>query len=604
MRTKSILLGSFSLVLWSGLTGGMLFAQTTVQVDASRIPASPATVGASVTILYPRENLIATLAQVPGLAVRNEGGGAYLSPSDFGENGFERLTILVDGVPYNNPDMAPPDLSVLPWQDVERVEVYSNAVWWGGLGTVINIIMKPAVERLSGTFSAQVNNRLGHQEYARVNVPFGADKTTSPSPGSISLEASNQQTVSAQASNNSWTPSAGFGINWKTADFSSRVHYSYSRKLFDLPGSLTSAQFSANPNQAGSYGGPDNVLVENRLTSLTRGLAFGGRFDLPLGIFSRQIYSVLVSGPTLLTQGSAGLHERWTLPLTADDYVAFQVGFDETQSAYQGHTQTTSAGGGQVTWSLHRDRIVLQATARPQLFTNDGAILPDVPISASIVWNTPWSKVFLTAAHTVRDPVLDEQFNLYGSAWFTENPQLLPETGTLYDAGFVVFGGRLPHWSLEVDPTYLRLDNEIAYNGTENVNLPGTSTHAIVVVKASATLTSWLKSSASYTFTDARDASGAELPLISAHTVALALESPWAGVEGTWFSPYTAMGSAVTVSARTALNAWAAVPLRGGWILTAKAQNLLNDRTPSEVYYGGWYPTEAATYSLGFSWNF
>ena len=587
-----------------------VYAQTTVQVEASRIPESSATVGASVTILHPKENLVDTLAQVPGLAVRNEGGGAYISPADFGENGFERLTILVDGIPYNNPDMAPPDLNAIPWQDVDRIEVYSNAVWWGGLGTVINIITKQGVTphgpdtptAWKGIFGAQVNNRLGHDEFVRINVPFSAP--ASPTQGSVSLEASNQQTISAQSSANAWTPSAGFGLSWQAPDFRSQVHYSYSRKLFDLPGSLTSAQFTANPNQAGSYGGPDNVLIENRLTSLSTGKAWGGRFDLPLGVFARQITSVLVSGPTLLTQGSAGAHEKWVFPLKAEDYAGVQVGFDETQSAYQGHTQTVSAGGAGVTWSWNRDTLVLQATARPQVFTNDGVILPDVPASLSAIWNTSWSKVFATAAHTVRDPVLDEQFNLYGSSWFTENPHLNPETGTLYDAGVQVFGTQgLSHWSLEVDPTYLLLNNEIAYNGTENVNLAGTSTHLLLVVKA-AYKVAWLKGTASYTYTDARDSSGTELPLISAHTVRLGAESRWGGVAWTWFSSYQAMGTTDVVSARNQVEAWAEVPLNSGWSLTAKAHNLLDDRTPSEVYYGGWYPTEARTLSLGFSCQF
>jgi hypothetical protein len=577
-------------------TVGLASAQTVVTVSANRIPATPNTVGASVTVVYPTQDLVDALGQVPGLVIHNEGGGAFLSPTGFGENGFARLTILVDGIPYNNPDMAPPDLNAIPWQDVEHVEVYSNSVWWGGLGTVINVITKKPAERLSGTLAASVDNRLGHTEYARLNVPSGKNFV-------LTLEAANNRTVSTQASNSSWSPSAGLSLAWSGNDFSSVLRLDYARELYDLPGSLTQAQFEANPNQAGSYGSLDNTLVENRASLLTRGKAFGGDFDLPLGFFSRRVDAF---ASTLLTQGSAGFHEEWLVPVGESDYASIQGGLDESESAYLNHSQTTSAAGLGLTWSWAKDAFLVQVTARPQVFTNDGQVRTDLPLSGSLIGNLGIWHAKLTAAQTVREPLLDEEFNLYGSAYFAENPNLEPEQGKLLDASLEADLGNL---TLKVAPTYLWLANEITYvtNASfigQNVNLSGTSTHATWVTSASYKLTSWVHAQASYTFTDARDSSGNALPLVSAHTVRLGLDSAWGGADWSWFSPYDAFGSTASVGSRYLLDAYLQYSFRNGLKLKASVWNLLDDRTPSEVYYNGWYPTEGRTLSFEASWRF
>ena len=42
----------------------------------------------------------------------------------------------------------------------------------------------------------------------------------------------------------------------------------------------------------------------------------------------------------------------------------------------------------------------------------------------------------------------------------------------------------------------------------------------------------------------------------------------------------------------------------GGWRITLQLLNVLDDRTPTNVFYGGWYPSGGLSLDLGVAWSY
>lgn len=149
---------------------GLFFAVTTlvtnatvtlpsVIVEASRLDRTASEIPGAVQTITRREIVRSGARSAAELLARSAssvelvspGGSnpalAQLLPRGYGENGFGRLLVVVDGERLNNPDLTAPDLSRLDLGSVERIEILqgSQNVLHGDAASagVINVVTDP-----------------------------------------------------------------------------------------------------------------------------------------------------------------------------------------------------------------------------------------------------------------------------------------------------------------------------------------------------------------------------------------------------------------------------------------------------------------------------
>ncbi len=122
---------------------------------AGKRPQLPSTTPASVSVITADEiarlgalSVADVLRILPEVRIKDSGGpGSFTSVSIRGSSSTQVL-VLLDGVPLNRPDQAVMDLTTLPIQNVDRIEVlrgpFSAIYGSGALGGVINIITRSA----------------------------------------------------------------------------------------------------------------------------------------------------------------------------------------------------------------------------------------------------------------------------------------------------------------------------------------------------------------------------------------------------------------------------------------------------------------------------
>jgi outer membrane receptor protein involved in Fe transport len=160
-------------------------ATTTVEVKAGREELLETLSPGTVSVVYPDDtkgefkSLPDLLDEVPGVYVRRVSGtGQYTTTSVRGSSPTE-VNIYVDGVPFNLASEVAADLSTIPVNDVERVEVYRGTVpaQFSGapIGGAINIVTKTPTS-FSGSASAGVRSLGGRQFSLSANGPVAGGK--------------------------------------------------------------------------------------------------------------------------------------------------------------------------------------------------------------------------------------------------------------------------------------------------------------------------------------------------------------------------------------------------------------------------------------------
>ncbi len=158
-------------------------AATTV-VTQDELQSMPRTVGAEEALML-----------VPGVKVDNQADGERVHLSIRGqglltERGVRGITVLLDGLPLNDPTGLAPDLFDVDWASVNRIEVLrgsASALYGGGSsGGVINITTRDGgAAPLSGQASLEAGEYSFFKPYAEVggtsgdvNYHFTASSTT------------------------------------------------------------------------------------------------------------------------------------------------------------------------------------------------------------------------------------------------------------------------------------------------------------------------------------------------------------------------------------------------------------------------------------------
>jgi len=124
---------------------------------AGRRPQLPATTPASISIITAAEiaamgalTVADALRVLPEVLVRSTGGPGSLTTMSIRGSPSTQTLVLLDGVPLNRPDQASVDLSTLPIQQVDHIEVlrgsFSAIYGSATIGGVVNIVTKTRPE--------------------------------------------------------------------------------------------------------------------------------------------------------------------------------------------------------------------------------------------------------------------------------------------------------------------------------------------------------------------------------------------------------------------------------------------------------------------------
>ena len=197
-------------------------------------------------------NLPEILAQFGLVHVRDNTG----SPSQqvdlrgFGTTGDQNTLVLLDGVRLSENEQVPAQLSAIPLESIERIEIVrgGGAVLYGGgaTGGTINIITRRAAP---GTTRVHALGRAGGYGTGELrggfsrsgeNFGFGIDLSHEDTDGYRRHNKFRQTNVAATAQ--------AFGERGRAY-----LRLGFGDQALALPGALTEAQIAADPRQAGTF---------------------------------------------------------------------------------------------------------------------------------------------------------------------------------------------------------------------------------------------------------------------------------------------------------------------------------------------------------------
>jgi iron complex outermembrane receptor protein len=216
------------------------------------------------------------LGQLGGLHIRNTTGSPdqQLDLRGFGITGDQNTLVLVDGVRLSEIDLAAPQLSAIPLQAIERIEILpgGGAVQYGSgaVGGTINIITRtPRPNTLSGVlfggygtfqttdFRAGVNAAAEHLGLALYGNAYDSDN---------------------YRDNNEYRQRNLFGnLRYAGGDGSIGLRFGVNDQDLRFPGALTEAQIAVNPRQAGT---PNDFSTSNGKFAVLNGDYRLGPVDL------------------------------------------------------------------------------------------------------------------------------------------------------------------------------------------------------------------------------------------------------------------------------------------------------------------------------------
>lgn len=238
------------------------FAQATGQtldqivVTGSRFNSDPALQPIGATIITAEEIRRAGISDV-NQAIRKI-GGVYgrqsltgspdftLDLRGFGATASQNTVVVVDGVRLSENELADPVLATIPIDSVERIEITrgGSSVLYGEGATsgVINIVTKrPGQQTGRGTIFAEAG-QLGQRE-VRGSVAQTWNNFT------LDAAAGKQETDNYRDNNKYKQTNFSGGAQWTDNNIRAGVRVDSTRQDSRLPGSISLAEFNANPRQ-------------------------------------------------------------------------------------------------------------------------------------------------------------------------------------------------------------------------------------------------------------------------------------------------------------------------------------------------------------------
>jgi vitamin B12 transporter len=146
-------------------TLGMFYEPSDLVVTATRNPKPLSQSAENITIITAKEiemmgahTLVDVLANVPGIQAADQGGPGYYSDLFIQGATNKHILLMLDGVTLNQLASQTVDVTGIPLQNIERVEIVKgpgSSSWGSALGAVINIVTKSPLEgrKEGGTLS-------------------------------------------------------------------------------------------------------------------------------------------------------------------------------------------------------------------------------------------------------------------------------------------------------------------------------------------------------------------------------------------------------------------------------------------------------------------
>jgi iron complex outermembrane receptor protein len=229
----------------------------TVNITGARFGSDPALAPIGATVITAEQIRSAGAADV-NQAIRKIGGvygrqSLDASPDfgldlrGFGANSSQNLVITLDGVRLSENELASAVLSSIPIETVERIEIIRGGAsvlyGEGATGGVIQIVTKrPAQNSRRGTLRAEAG-QFGLADL-RASIAQAWD--------GFALDAAIGKQRSDNYRDHNAYDQATFsgGVQWAHADGRVGLRLDSARQESEFPGSMSLAQFSANPRQA------------------------------------------------------------------------------------------------------------------------------------------------------------------------------------------------------------------------------------------------------------------------------------------------------------------------------------------------------------------
>jgi iron complex outermembrane receptor protein len=231
-------------------------AQDAVVVTATRFPERLLASGVGMIVINAEAIAASTattlpelLARTAGINVRNNSGSPdlQLDIRGFGITGDQNTLVLLDGIRINQNDLSPTQLSAIPLNAIERIEILpgGGAVQYGGgaSGGTINIITRgPRRGEKSGAVYAGVGSYGGQD--ARANLSAAGDQL------GLSLSASHQAGDGYRSNNRLRQDNIAGDLRLfgDKSDFA--MKFGGNQQRLGLPGVRDENQFVSNPRGA------------------------------------------------------------------------------------------------------------------------------------------------------------------------------------------------------------------------------------------------------------------------------------------------------------------------------------------------------------------
>lgn len=225
-----------------------------ITVTAKKSPVYTQTSGSRTSITHEKihsagfHSLKQTLQSSGGLQITDTAGNgnqASINMRGFGANADSNSLILINGIPLTNPDLAAPNLNVIPLNDISRIDIIagSESVLYGdqAVGGVVNIITNTTQEA-SGRIACHGGS---YNQY-------GCDGAYSNTFQQLNyhLSAAADHTDNYRDHNDYDHQDIGTSLNYHYAAGNLQTNINLLNENMQYPGALTAAQVRQNREQA------------------------------------------------------------------------------------------------------------------------------------------------------------------------------------------------------------------------------------------------------------------------------------------------------------------------------------------------------------------
>lgn len=523
------------------------FAQTTgedpadlITVEATRQRAKPLTEAVSPITVITEDDLkrqastflLDALARTPGLTIDQSGGLGGAASVRIRGAGSDQTLVLVDGIPVG--DTAAPgggfDFARFDVSSIARVEVLRGpqSVRWGSeaIGGVINIVTRePDGSGLSGFAEGG--------SFGTVRGGLALDGARGGQQGRLAVTGISSDGFSKADENAGNDEADGFESfalstssrhDFGRAVLSAGILYQGAETEFDsfdflAPGFVADGDEVTDSEELFAH-----INLDVDLSEGWSGRVLVGHSSIDRTNFSGGERSFAAQGhrTTLRTEAFGSFLESVDVTVGAD------ADFRETDdriSSIAGIFALGEWGLGSFRKTFVHD-LVLSAGVRVDHHDSAGTeVTGHAGFSKALSdhWRlrASWGQGFKAPS------LFQETFICCGAA--EANPDLAPERSNGVDGGVAFFG---EDRRLEVTAFYLKTEDQIDFVLGRYENIAEVETKGVEVA-AVARLSPWLTGDVSYTYTEAEDGSGNDLPRIPAHTADLVLtaapKSPFSG---------------------------------------------------------------------------